>query len=109
FERVERRLNGRSYSPLLDIRADDLVTLAELIDEARGIGFRQAGQEEIIVSGKGVVYAGPSGLDEKRGGDTVARRHASEDKCFLHVFGIAHPGGDARRLLSGIILQPAHL
>ncbi len=48
-------------------------------------------------------------MNEERGGDSITRGHATEDKCFLHVLGVALPKRDAGGLLRGIVEQPAHL
>jgi hypothetical protein len=48
-------------------------------------------------------------LDQERGGDAVARRHAAEIERFLDVLRVALPGGKARRGLRGIGQEPAHL
>ena len=53
--------------------------------------------------------AGPAGLHQQRGGDAVARRHASEHESLLEMLGVALPESDAGGLLRGIVEQPAHL
>ncbi len=109
FERIEGRLNGGTNSPLFDVGAHDLVALAQLVDKSGGIGFGQAGKKEIIGARKGVADARPAGLNQQRGRDAVACRHASEHEGFLEMRGVALPESDAGGLLRGIVEQPAHL
>ena len=107
--RVERRLDRAAGAPFLDDGLGDLVTLAELVDEGRGIGLRRIGLEEVLVAGEDVVDSGPSGLDQQGRGDAVARRRGAEHEGLLGVLGVALPGAEAgARLLRGIVEQPAH-
>ena len=102
-------MNGRAYGPLLDIGASDLVTLAEFVDQAFGIGLGIERQQEIVGAGHDVVDAGAADLDQQRGGDAVARGETGEDQRLLDVIGVALPRGDAGGLLRGVIQNPAHL
>ena len=109
LDRVERRLDRRADRPFLDVGPGDLVPLAELLDEHRRIARRRVRLEEVVGAREHVVDAGPAELDEQRRGDAVARRHAAEHEGLLDVIGVALPGRDARRLLRGVVEQPAHL
>jgi hypothetical protein len=109
FERIERSLDGRSHCPLLDARRCDLVAFSEFVDERFLVTMRSIGQQEIVVSRHDVVDPIPAGLNQQRGGDPAARRHAAEDEALLDVVGIAIPRSDARGLLRGVIQQPPHL
>src|SRR3984893_14886443 len=73
------------------------------------MGVRCVSLEVIVSAGKNVVDAVKSRMYHQCGGDPAARRHACEHECCLDVFGVAVPCSDARRLLSRIIEQPAHL
>jgi hypothetical protein len=92
LQRIERGLDWRAGRPLLDVRARHFVTLAELVDQPGRVGARVISGKKIVLSGKNVIDAGPSGLREQRGGNTTARRHAAEVEGFLNVFDVAIPG-----------------
>ena len=71
--------------------------------------MRIVGLEEIIFSGEDIVDAGPTRLDEQRGGDAAARGHAAKKKSFLDVLGVAIPGAESGGLLRRVAEHPAHL
>src|SRR5260370_11823947 len=67
------------------------------------------GGKEIIFPGKNIVDAGPSGLNEQRGGDAAARRHAAKMECFLNMFRVSVPCPETGGLMRGVAEHPAHL
>src|SRR3981189_1683763 len=102
-------MDRRAYSPFLDVRLRNLVALAELLDEPRGLSLWRVGLEEVVRARKDVVDAVPARSHEQRRGNPAAGWHAAEDECLLNVIGIAAPSDDARRLLCCIVERPAHL
>src|SRR4030095_9373538 len=56
-----------------------------------------------------IVDTVPSGPDQQRGGDAVARRHTSEDESLFDVIGVPPPDRVSACLLRGIVEQPSHL
>src|SRR5258708_39436847 len=65
--------------------------------------------KEIILPGKNIVEAGPSGLTEQRGGDAAARRHAAEVERFLNMFRVSVPCPETGGLMRGVAEHPSHL
>ena len=109
LDRVERRLDRRADRPLLDVGVDDLVSLAQMLDEHRRVAFGRIHAKEVVVARKHIVHAIPPRADEQRRGDAVSRRHASEDEGLLDVVRVPAPDGVSRRLLRRVVEQPAHL
>src|SRR6476620_8834527 len=109
LDRIERPLDRRADGPFLDVGLRDLVALAELLNEPRGLRLWRVGLEEIVRARKDVVDAVPARSYEQRRGNPAARWHAAEDECLLDVIGIAAPSDDARRLLRCVVERPAHL
>ena len=87
----------------------DLVALAELVDQQRRVGLRRERHEEVVGARQDVLDAGAAQLNQQDGRDAVARGKPAEHQRFLDVLGVALPGGDARRLLRGVVEHPAHL
>src|ERR1700676_3943959 len=85
FNRVERRVDMRADGPSLDVGARYFVALAELVDETGGIRVRIVGSKEIVFPREDVVDTGPAGLNEQRGSNCAARRHAAEVEGFLNM------------------------
>src|SRR6267154_2646506 len=71
--------------------------------------MRIIGGEEIIFPRKNVVNAGPSGLNQQRGGDAAARRHAAEVERFLNMFSVSVPCPETGGLMRGVAEHPSHL
>src|SRR5258708_38726994 len=71
--------------------------------------MRIIGREEIIFPRKNVIDAGPSGLNQQRGGDAAARRHATEVECFLNMFSVSIPCPETGGLMRSVAEHPAHL
>src|SRR6267142_7267821 len=67
------------------------------------------GGKEIIFPGKNIVDAGPSGLNQQRGGDAAARRHAAEVERFLNMFSVSVPCPETGGLMRGVAEHPSHL
>src|SRR5258708_10220162 len=99
FERVERRLDGRTHSPFFDIGSRDLVALAKFFYKVRRIGLRRIGQEKIVGTGENAIDAGPARLNEQGRGDAAARGHAGVNESLLDVLRLALPRADAGGLL----------
>src|SRR5579864_6583714 len=109
FERVERSLDRPAHGPFLDIGRGYFVTLAQLFDELRWIGLGRKSLKKIIGSGEDVGNPRAAQLNQKRGGNTIPRRHAGEDKRFFDVLCVALPGRKARGLLRRVVQEPSHL
>ena len=80
LDRVERRVDRMSHRPFLDVRARQLVALAELVDQQFGLAGRRVGEDEVVGSGHDVVHGVPAGVDEQHRRHAAARRHAAEDE-----------------------------
>src|SRR5258708_14637741 len=84
--------------------------LAELVNQHRRMGLRRVGLEKIVRARQNVVDAGPSRMNQQGCSDPVPRPGAGEYKALLDMVGVTFPCSYARRrLLCGIIEQPAHL
>ena len=83
--------------------------LAELRDEFFRLGIGRVRQEIVVDARKNVVEPVKSGMNDQRGGDPIARRHARKNESFFYMLGIPGPCAEAGRLLRRVIEQPAHL
>src|SRR4051812_39594580 len=87
---IERGLDRRSDAPLLDIGADDLVTLAELLDQGLTPRLGRIGVEEISLAAEHVVRGLESRFHHGSRRDAILRRLAGIDESLLDVTAVIH-------------------
>ena len=108
-QRLERRLDRRPDAELFDARLQDLEILSQAANEFFRLGVRRIGLQKVALSDKRVGSAASPGLRQSRGRDTVARRHAAEDKRLFHVVLSPYIAADSGGLLSRIRQSTTHL
>ena len=108
-QRLERRLDRRPDAELFDARLHDLEILSQAANQFFGLGVRRIGLQKVALSDKRVGSAVSPGLRQSRSRDTVARRHAAEDKRLFDVVLSPDIAADSAGLLSRIRQSTSHL